>query len=647
MKMARDQKAAADAAARAQSAAAEKAGASWKAAYQAVMGAAVVAYAVRAVKAIASITQEAIAARRELSGMAKVTGLSADTVQALKLAADGTGQKLADFQRPLMILPKLLGQVEAGNKAAAAKFQRLGVDVLDAEGKMRSADAVFRDVVEAVGKIEDPTRRAAAATDLFGRNAATMIKVFAGGAEQFEALDKFAQHWGVSTALDATKEANNLRQEMAALGLVIRGIKDPFAELISKKWTGALKFLTLDLVMFAGAVKGAFGQAQEEVRTFVTSASALLNAGSLKEGLAAASKLLSAQFAAPRLLSAGLRRAADDARQFVTDWTALEGAIKSGADAITESDEEIERSGKRSVKAQADALQRLGDIANKSAAEMISAEDRISNALVEQIAEIDRLAEGAEVGSKIWIAAETARSVATVSAEKQIADVRAAAAEREEEERRKIEEARLRAAEEAAAEEIRIARAVSDAKIGLASETFSALGSLAETFAGESERGQRRAFYVNKIAGIAQAILSGLIGIARAQESDTYSRPFLTAASVIQAAAAVAAVAAASPPSFYVGGTIEAPQAYTGMDFTYAASTGTTIPMTVHPGEQGQIKTRSEVEQSQRPTTTHVETWIGAPCVADTVASEVRRGGAVTAELARRAGRLGHSPVWR
>jgi hypothetical protein len=61
--------------------------------------------------------------------------------------------------------------------------------------------------------------------------------------------------------------------------------------------------------------------------------------------------------------------------------------------------------------------------------------------------------------------------------------------------------------EELAKAELEREIALKDAKLSLASETFGALGNLVQTFAGENEEQQRRAFNIQKAISIAQAVI--------------------------------------------------------------------------------------------------------------------------------------------
>ncbi len=130
---------------------------------------------------------------------------------------------------------------------------------------------------------------------------------------------------------------------------------------------------------------------------------------------------------------------------------------------------------------------------------------------------------------------------------------------------------------------------------------------------------------------MAEAGINTLLAISEASTLGP-AAPYAMAAAAIQGAALEIAIASSPPP-----------QAYTGIDIPYASPQGT--PVAVHPGES--VVTRSETEQNRRGASTTVQTWIGGRQVADTVAEEVHRGGAMTAQITRRTGRLGKTSQHR
>jgi hypothetical protein len=68
-------------------------------------------------------------------------------------------------------------------------------------------------------------------------------------------------------------------------------------------------------------------------------------------------------------------------------------------------------------------------------------------------------------------------------------------------------------------------RDVQDAKVQMSMDAISAINGLVQAFAGENEKAQKRAFMINKVAGIANAVISTAQGISKALAETTDPTP--------------------------------------------------------------------------------------------------------------------------
>jgi len=141
----------------------------------------------------------------EMSKVARRAGVSTEAMSALAYAAslaDVDNQELARGLRTL------------GNDAAAGgkKLRELGVDLVDSAGKTRTSDELFREVATRIAGIEDPARRAAAASELFGdKLGAQLIPLLEGGRTALEDAGKEAERFNkiISTESGAAAEVFN------------------------------------------------------------------------------------------------------------------------------------------------------------------------------------------------------------------------------------------------------------------------------------------------------------------------------------------------------------------------------------------------------------------------------------------------------
>ena len=82
---------------------------------------------------------------------------------------------------------KMKKQLDSG----ADKFEAIGVAVKDANGEYRDTEAIFNDVVAAIGKIENETERDIVAMDIFGKSADELAGILDDGGQALKELGEY------------------------------------------------------------------------------------------------------------------------------------------------------------------------------------------------------------------------------------------------------------------------------------------------------------------------------------------------------------------------------------------------------------------------------------------------------------------------
>lgn len=163
----------------------------------------------------------------EINTFGAATGLANETVAGLALAAKSSGKELTQ------ILPSDLSKrmLDAANglERQARGFRQLGVEVTDGNGKLRSSDAVLRELIDSLQAVEDPTERAALATQILGTTGQELLTAF----ESSEGLDAFvgtAQKFGNNVGPDAVAAAGAWQAATAELALAFEFAGREFLE---------------------------------------------------------------------------------------------------------------------------------------------------------------------------------------------------------------------------------------------------------------------------------------------------------------------------------------------------------------------------------------------------------------------------------
>jgi len=626
LKMARADRKRAEEAAKAQQKAAKKAGAAWKDAFKVASVVAAVGIVKRLGGEFLSLTQSVIDYRNELNDAAARTGLMATTLQGLRLSAEATGQEFSSVLSAIERIPKLLADADRGLKTQKQAFEDLDVEIHEVDGSLRTADDVTRDLIKSLGNITDPTEKAAKGMTLFGRSGGKLVQALGAGNELFEQHVKLAEMYGVDVGPEASAAAARMQEEFSRLGLVARGAGD-------------------DLWQAFGGDDGALG-AIRSLTTGIVFASDLLV--QLRENLVGPG--LEDVFVIPGLIKGAknieatadaFAHAKEAAQEYLIEADKTDRIASAGSKAMEAFNAEIERnskSSKRAVDPQKELQQDLAKISGlqRDATEDLRTEtEKLTLAYIEQseplLDLIEKYGIESDVAQKAMLALE--------AMDNRLTRAKREAREEEASEIEKLRQEQLEKARQAAEEEAALQRQVSDAKVSLAISTASAIGSIAKSAAADNEQAQRRAWAVDKAAAIAGAALNTALAVSNAFADVPYPANIFAAIEAgIQGAAHFAAVAASPPPSFYEG---------TYGSMAYASAGGTTVPVTMHPGEEFTVKNRTEVEQSRKPQPVMVQTWIRGRPIADSTAREVGKGGPLTAQLSRRFGRLGRSREYR
>ena len=105
-----------------------------------------------------------------------------------------------------------------------------------------------------------------------------------------------------------------------------------------------------------------------------------------------------------------------------------------------------------------------------------------------------------------------------------------------------------------------IERQVQDAKVQMVMDGIGAINGLVQAFAGENEKAQKRAFMINKVAGIANAVISTAQGISKALAETTDPTPtqsFRFANAALVGVTGAAQIATIARQQFSGGGSVD------------------------------------------------------------------------------------------
>lgn len=183
--------------------------------------------AAQALGKMAGAARDGVNAVGELQDNAEQFGISANTIDRMTLAMEGSGVKADDLRKGLLRLNEARSSALAGDQKAQTQFANLGIGMKDLEKS--SLDELFLKAADGLKDIGDSGTAASAALDLIGAKQGRLASVMRKGGESIK-KDMDAA-WGAMTA-DATKNiddlvdgaANKLNQLKGVAGNVVGAV---------------------------------------------------------------------------------------------------------------------------------------------------------------------------------------------------------------------------------------------------------------------------------------------------------------------------------------------------------------------------------------------------------------------------------------
>lgn len=166
----------------------------------------------------------------ELDKMAARTGVSAQALAQLGFAAEQSGTNMATVESSIRRMQRAIGDANQGTQTAVESFEALGLTVSELQGL--APEEQFTMITERLGAIADPTLRAAAAMEVFGRSGTALIPMLG----SVQALRDEASDLGlapspesVAAAAQITDAINRVRRVIAATFFEIGASLAPIA----------------------------------------------------------------------------------------------------------------------------------------------------------------------------------------------------------------------------------------------------------------------------------------------------------------------------------------------------------------------------------------------------------------------------------
>lgn len=188
-------------------------------AFEGVKGALAGIGAAVSVGALVDVVKSAIDAADHMNDLSKQTGIAVDTLGGLGFAAGQAGGDLESISDAAGKLNKSIAGAAGGNKGFADAFKALGINIKDAEGKLKSVDRVMVELADKFESYADGPEKVAIATQLLGKSGAAQIGLLNDGGRALQQNIEYYKRYAGITQETADK-ADAFNDSLGKLSLL-------------------------------------------------------------------------------------------------------------------------------------------------------------------------------------------------------------------------------------------------------------------------------------------------------------------------------------------------------------------------------------------------------------------------------------------
>jgi hypothetical protein len=175
-------------------------------------------------------------AQEEMDNITERTGLAAQTVGALKIAAAEAGLSFQQLSPGLDLFNRKIGEAVQGDEKAIETFKDLGVTLRDeVTGALKSTDQLLEDTAAALNGIAEPSERTRLAMETFGRSGSRFITALSADMEENR---KRAEELGLVWGEDLANVARSVDSSFDRMGTAMEGLGKSLAAIAAVSLEG-------------------------------------------------------------------------------------------------------------------------------------------------------------------------------------------------------------------------------------------------------------------------------------------------------------------------------------------------------------------------------------------------------------------------
>ncbi len=172
--------------------------------------------------ALANFFRSSLDTMDALGETADRLGFNVRSLQEYQYALQLSGVSQSQFEVGLQQLSRKVAEAAEGNESAQQSFRRLGVELVDNEGRLRPTELLLGDIADGLAKIENPAERVGISMDLFGRAGARFAGALSQGSAELQKLRDQASAMGFVLDESLIQRANEASDKLDTMSKIIR-----------------------------------------------------------------------------------------------------------------------------------------------------------------------------------------------------------------------------------------------------------------------------------------------------------------------------------------------------------------------------------------------------------------------------------------
>lgn len=194
----------------------------------------------------------------DLGEQAEQVGVNTDQLQAYRLMAAQAGVTNEQLDASLLKLQRSMGAANDGSDEMIARFEKLGVKILDVDGNLRKPAEVLPELSRGLLKVGSDTERASLMAELLGKSGARLKTMLEGWAQGNESLVASAKAQNAVAGPDALKAWDALGDALKVANQRYETLVGEFGKPVALVGLHAINFQLANINSLIHNIKGAW-----------------------------------------------------------------------------------------------------------------------------------------------------------------------------------------------------------------------------------------------------------------------------------------------------------------------------------------------------------------------------------------------------